>query len=354
MKVNFILPSIGSSGGIDVVYKYAELLTKDGYDVKIYKEIICANMHRYSNSIVNFLHRVYSSLKAIMTSLNKNKEFDEFVLTINNKSVRDADVTIATAWPTAYEVNELNASKGKKYYFIQDFEIWDNKEIALETYNLPLNKIVVSTWINNELKESLDIGPFPVLCNGVDTNIFKPYDKKEKSDTINFLMLNHTLPKKGVENGLKCFEQVRDKYQNVKLRMFGMCDNSNLPDYVEYYQNPSKDKLVDLYNESDIFIFPSLEEGWGLTPVEAMACGCAVVGTNTGFVLDIGKHEENMMISEPGDIEGMVSNIIELLDNKVLYKKIVNNAIKETNNLKWEELLKKIELLLIDYEKSDA
>lgn len=37
--------------------------------------------------------------------------------------------------------------------------------------------------------------------------------------------------------------------------MFGMCDNSNLPDDVEYYQNPTKQKLLDLYSNSDIFIF---------------------------------------------------------------------------------------------------
>ena len=44
MKVNFVLPPIGSSGGIDVIYKYVDLLQKSGYDVCVYKAILANNM----------------------------------------------------------------------------------------------------------------------------------------------------------------------------------------------------------------------------------------------------------------------------------------------------------------------
>ena len=94
-----------------------------------------------------------------------------------------------------------------------------------------------------------------------------------------------------------------------------------MPEYIDYIQNPSQDLIVKMYSTSDIFIFPSLEEGWGLTPLEAMACECAVVATRTGFVLDLGKHEDNMMISNPGDIEDMVNNIEKLINDTKLLKK---------------------------------
>lgn len=121
-----------------------------------------------------------------------------------------------------------------------------------------------------------------------------------------------------------------------------MSDNTNLPEDVEYFQNPSKDKIVELYSQADVFIFPSLEEGWGLTPLEAMACGCVVVGTRTGFVLDLGKHRENMMISEPGDVSGMVENVEEVLSDSVLMKKIQKNAIETAEGLDWEKSADKL------------
>lgn len=75
-------------------------------------------------------------------------------------------------WATAYKVNNLSTNAGKKLYFIQGFEIWDNKELGLKSYELPLNKIVISSWINKQLDEYIGIGPFPVIYYGIDTDTF--------------------------------------------------------------------------------------------------------------------------------------------------------------------------------------
>lgn len=337
MKVNFVLPPIGSSGGIDVIYKYVDLLQKSGYDVCVYKAILANNMHRYHSNVKNIIHQIYCTAKTVFEKEKYRRTSDCFVWKICNKTIRDADVTIATAWPTAFEVYRLSVSKGNKFYFIQDYEIWDNPEVVKKSYQLPLNKIVISTWINDCLKHDLGMGPFPIVYNGLDTSVYHLTAQKKTGNEISFLMLNHKLSQKGVSNGLTAFEEVKKKYPDAKLRMFGMCDNTNLPEDVEYFQNPSKDKIVELYSQADFFIFPSLEEGWGLTPLEAMACGCIVVGTRTGFVLDLGKHRENMMVSEPGDIDDMVQNIEEVLSNQTLSKKIQKNAVKTAKSLDWKK-----------------
>lgn len=350
MLIDFILPPIGSSGGIDVVYKYADLLIKRGHDVRVYKEMKASNMHRYKSAIVNGAHQAYCTVKTVFNYNKYSNKIDHFVWEITDKSIRDADVIIATAWPTAYKVNLLSPEKGKKFYFIQGFEIWDNEEIAKKSYKLPLNKIVVSSWINQKLKQNLGIGPYPVIYNGLDTEIYHHVNIDKDTNSIYFLMLNHTLPKKGVAEGIKAFEKIREKYPNSKLRMFGFCDSSNVPSYVEYHQNPTKAELVNMYSESDIFIFPSLEEGWGLTPLEAMACDCLVVGTNVGFVQDIGVHKGNMMISEPGNVEQMVQNIEELIGDKTLQKSIRNEMKKVVTILDWEKSTEKLEKIFSEQE----
>lgn len=349
MKINFILPAIGASGGIDVVYKYAALLRKKGHDVCVYKAMRANNMHRYPSEIKNKVHQIYCTAKTILEKEKYRRNSDRFVWKICNKTIRDADVIIATAWPTAFEAYQLSESKGRKFYFIQDYEIWDNPEIVEKSYQLPLNKIVISTWINDCLKRDLGIGPFPIVYNGLDVSLYHSTGQKENVNELSFLMLNHKLAKKGIPNGLAVFEEVRKKHPNAKLRMFGMCDGANLPADVEYFQNPPKDKIVELYSQADIFIFSSIEEGWGLTPLEAMACGCVVVGTRTGFVLDLGNHRENMMISEPGDVSGMVENVEEVLSDSVLMKKIQKNAIEAAENLDWEKSADKLADILYDY-----
>lgn len=342
MRINILLPSIGTSGGMDVVYKYATMMVENGHDVVVYKEVFLPNLHRYTNFFKNKIHQIYQIMKAFLEAIKHANKIDSFVLNANDKNIRDADIIIATSWTTAYKVNKISLSKGKKYYFIQDYEIWDNEDLGNKTYALPLNKIVISTWINEQLKKNIGIGPFPVVYNGIDVEIFHALPCKKDLSKINFLMLNHVLPKKGVKNGLKAFERITIKHSNCVLRMFGMCDATNLPDYVEYHQNPSKEELVKLYSESDIFIFPSIEEGWGLTPIEAMACGAVVVGTRTGFVIDIGIHKKNMMISEPNDIQGMIENIEDLISNKEMMHRMSQEGIRTALKLSWNDSYNKL------------
>lgn len=350
MKINFVLPSIGHSGGIDVIYQYADLLTKAGHDVLIYKEIKASNLYRYLDPAKNLLHQIYCTAKAAVQAFKPRASYDRFVFILNDKTVRDADVVVATARPTAHRVVRLSAKKGRKYYFVQDFEVWEGKEASRESYELPLQKIVISSWINQRLQETLGIGPFPVVYNGLDKALYHAVDVEKEQSTIYFLMLNHRLQKKGVKNGLDAFEEITKTHPNSKLRMFGMCDRSNLPDYVEYYQNPSKEQLVELYSSSDIFLFPSLEEGWGLTPLEAMACGCVVVGTRTGFAWDLGIHEKNMMLSEPGDCCGMAANIRFLLEHPEKRKELQHGSKQLLAALCWEKSAQKFEKLLSEYD----
>lgn len=334
IKINIIMPGLGDSGGIKVIQRYAEMMSASGEDVCVYCPIKAYNLHRYKSEIKNKIHQIYCTVKTLITCLKKEKKNVKWVWRINNKSIRDSDASIATMWATAFDVDELSKDKGKKFYFIQDFEIWDNRELALKSYKLPLEKIVISTWINVQLKNEMGIGPFPIVINGLDTNLFKDYGTRN-DDELNFMMLNHYQKKKGVAQGLEVFNRIRKEYPKAKLIMFGMCDNSNLPSDVEYHQNPTRKELVELYNRAHFYIFPSLDEGWGLTPVEAMACGCVVVGSNTGFVLDIGRNKENMMISEPGDIEGMVNNIKEVLNNIDKRRSIKSHAQDTVKSLNW-------------------
>ena len=84
--------------------------------------------------------------------------------------------------------------------------------------------------------------------------------------------------------------------------------------------------------------------------MEAMACDCLVVGTNVGFVQDIGVHKGNMMISEPGNVEQMVQNIEELIVDKTLQKSIRNEMKKVVITLDWEKSTEKLEKIFSEQE----
>lgn len=340
MKINFVLPGFGSTGGIKVALKYADALRENGHDVICYAPRIIYDLGKH-NKLELFARRLFRFiLPAEIKETRRKYPALRIVmpLFISDSTIRDADKTIATAWCTAFDVANLSQQKGEKIYFIQGYEVWDDEQRGKDSYKLPMKHIVISKWIDDILVNELDCAPGIIVHNGVDTNIFQPSNTAKKNDSIVFLMLYHNLSFKGVEDGLAAYKSLLERYEDISLNMFGQYVYPEKPSYVSnYYYNPPLTKLVQLYQESDVFIFPSREEGWGLTPVEAMACGCAVAGTNVGCMQEIGNNNENVLLSEPYDVNALASNLEQLIINKQLRKKISENGIKTANELNWDK-----------------
>lgn len=307
MKINFILPFTYATGGIRVAFEYANRLQEKGHDVVCYAPMLAYKFDNYG--VKGNLRRIKSSIGNSIKRRNKVNWFDlnvqiKLVPYIGDTFVRKADAVIATAWPTAYSVYELDKDKGEKFYFVQAYEDWSGpKELVDTSYRLDLQHITISNELRNLLMNNFDSPRVHVVHNGNDfgtENIRKGFKKGTK-----ILMMYHELELKGYIDGLKAFEIVKKKYPHVELTLFGTSDNAKIPDYAKFYKKPNRKTLSDLYSNNDIYIFPSRYEGWGLTAVEAMSCQCAVVGTNVGCMKDIGEHQETALLSEPYQIEEM-------------------------------------------------
>lgn len=205
---------------------------------------------------------------------------------LHEKYIPDADAIIATWWGTAYDISKLNESKGEKFYLIQHYEVWaGSKEEVEATYNLGLHNIVISSWLKSIL-EKLGSNVDNLILNGIDFNEFYP-EPAPKSRKIRVLMPFRNEDWKGYEDGLNVLENIKKRY-DVAFIMFGPKPwNYSIPDYVEFHELPVKDELRRLYSSSDIFLFPSQCEGFGLPPIEAMACKVPVVTTNVGAILTV-------------------------------------------------------------------
>lgn len=337
MKVNFIMPGLGDSGGMKVVYKYAKLLRNLNVNVKIYSAILPPTSYKFSSKLANHIHQLYCLLKTFLFVKDKLDKGVTWVPMITDKYIRKADITIATAWPTAYQVNKLSEKCGKKAYFIQGYEVWDNEAMGKKSYELPLEHIVIAKWINDILVNELHVKSGYIVRNGIDTQDFVPSKTQNHSKSVSCLMLYHQLPQKGIEDGIAAYKIIKNRYPQVTLNMFGMFNDPRISLVDHYYKSPQRSQLIKLYQKSDIFIYPSREEGWGLTPLEAMACGCAVVGTMTGCMLELGVSGENALLNKPRDINTMANNIEILVENNKLRKEISMNGRTTVEKLSWSK-----------------
>ena len=345
LNISIILPYpvTKPSGGPKIMYQYAVKLSERGHQVTIYHSI--KRPYKISKTPV-WLKRLTYSLRGVKRpkwfQLPENIK-SIIVPEITGKYLADADVIISTWWQMTYAVDQLPASKGKKFNLVQDYEIWNGQnELVDASYKLRVKNITISKYLQELVYEKS--GTMPVyLPNAIDTEKF--YQAIEPGDRNNYsiIMLYSTEPRKDSQSGLKAFEIIQKKFPALRITLFGVHpEPPNLPGWITYHQKP--ENLSQLYNEAALFFSPSLTEGWALPPAEAMASGCAVVCTNIGGHADYAIENETCLLVAPKNIDEMITKISMLLNNTSLRIELAGNGRNFiTSNFSWQKNIEKLE-----------
>jgi glycosyltransferase involved in cell wall biosynthesis len=186
--------------------------------------------------------------------------------------------------------------------------IIENKKIRKKALlNSNINFIAISNWVLTKANESDIIGHFPkrVIHNGVDFNIFKPYNKLLAREVFNLpidkiiILLGAdqvTNNRKGFNLAIEAIDQINDS--NIQVVIFGKGD-SKLSDSGIYVGEVGDERLLSiLYSAADYFIMASIEEAFGQVTIEALASGTPVISFPNGGSLDIVKDEINGVLAK--------------------------------------------------------
>ncbi|MCS4487689.1 glycosyltransferase family 4 protein [Streptococcus sciuri] len=341
MKINFILPFKRMTGGIRVVYIYANYLVEQGHDVTCYVPMIS-----YKGKGQSALYRLKASLG---NTIKKEQWFDrkfsiQLVPYINEKFIRDADVSVATAWQTAYDVARFSEKKGRKYYFIQGYEIFNGDKNRVEaSYELPLHLITVTKGLKKTISQftSKDID---IVYNGLADDEYIKGDKSLEA-TPSVVMMYHESEHKRTQDGLKIIKKLKERYPSLKVNIFGRRIPEKLPNAYHVAVNPERFVILEMYRKSDIYLFTSDIESWGLPIVEAMANKCVVVGRKLGALSELGNETNAVIVEHLEDIEEAVSSLLEDRDK---LKKIQEKAYQTVQPLHWKNSCRKFEELLLE------
>lgn len=352
MKINIIVPFIYRVGGIKLIFEYANRLTDLGHDVCLYSPIYPYNNQKGKFELIYNLKRFYRLIKQLRSQKENIRKFKEIkfkikqVPFISNNSVRDADISVATAWTTAYSVNEFNEAKGKKFYFVQDYENWEsNVKYVDGSYTLSLNIISTCEYLHNLLLSKFNADS-TIIFNGIDLNLF--YKENSISDIPNkILFIDSGMKRKNTILAVQTIIKLKEKFPDLKFEAFGHRKFHDMPDYIKFHENPSDEKIRNLYSNADIFLCTSLEEGFATPPAEAMACKCVVVTNLVGAVAEYSTHLKSAMHVKPGDDLAFFNAIAYLIENPAKWKEMSIHAYEDAKNILdcWDTSTRKLENL---------
>ncbi len=205
--------------------------------------------------------------------------------------------------------------------------------------------LVLSNFAKREaMKLGIDQDKISVVYQGCDGNIFYPL-KKENHDTIKIGYLGGLDGRKNVVMLVESFKKLRSLYgKKIELHVAGGGNNlerfrkMNI-DGAKFYGFIKQDNVVKFYNSLDIFVFPSLNEGFGNMIAEAMHCGLPIIGCNAGTSPElIGKYG---IIVEP-TIESMIKGIATLIEDKCLRSKLSKLSLERAKTFTYENCSKDI------------
>ena len=205
----------------------------------------------------------------------------------------------------------------KFFPFVNEEKIFVTPLAANKSYK-PLNKINCIEYIKN--KYSID-SPFILYIGGFSTR------KNVKELIIAFNKIQKSLKK---DYKLVLCGSIRD--EGVKLQ--NLCKELLIDDKIIFTGFVPDDELPLFYNAAEVFVYPSLYEGFGLPPLEAMSCATPVITSNLTSIPEV--TNDCAILINPFDNDELASSILNLLNSKSLLQEYAEKGYNNSLNFTWQ------------------
>lgn len=297
-------------------------------------------------------------------------------------------IFIATTWGMAKSYSYLKKKypQSKMIVVAHGLEVTRLKEgKELTSFKNVVNDsdliLCVSKYTKNEIIDRVDgieTNHIKFLPNGVDINRFFPventsgflnrYNIPENSNII--LTLARIIRRKGHDTVIRCLPSLIKKFPNIQYVIAGphrkkdtyldelklLAKELSVENHIVFVDYIPDSDLNEIYSRSQVYVMVSRtyndigdSEGFGITFLEANACGCPVIGSTEGGIPDAVENNKNGLLVPADDIKSLTKAIEKFLGDQSFRRKIIDQGIERVNNdFTWEKLTIKMVKYLID------
>ncbi len=200
----------------------------------------------------------------------------------------------------------------------------------------------------------LDESNIEVIYGAAPSSFKKPDSSISSEQEGKYILTVSSLaPRKNLKRIIEAFKHLKlSQYKLVivgaghrSLGNNGLNDLPNTIGGIIFKGHVEDEELVNLYNNAELFIFPSLYEGFGIPPLEAMSCGCPCVVSNTSSLPEIcGEAAE---YCDPNDVIDIADTMDKVLNDIKLKERLIEQGFEQIKKYSWQRTVDKI-LKLVD------
>lgn len=329
MKIYYLTPSIDhelSSSGLKGIIEKLNIVFFEKYKTRGDIPIIFNHCDILNKNGIEAIPIVMES----GVSMNLDWFYHETkVQKINSEyiyNIKESDIIICPS--TMCEAVKI-FPKGKRFLFVQNYSKYIQGSAEKYAYD---GIITLKGYCEDYIKNITAIPVYSVL-NGIDLKLFNfKVPKKEKNSVLILYRKN--------------IEIIDEFFQNMPQR---------IKDYFIFnvqYKHLHAQVLIEEYKRHDIYLTFSYPEGFSLTPLEAMACGCIVGGFTGGGGSIYMKNEETALVADDGDIEGVYKLLERFIEEEELKEKLRINSLKKAKEFSMDIMEESILDLIYNIKKS--
>jgi len=326
-NIAFVLPTTDISGGINVIFKHAEILRKRGWDVSLIDTIDKKSLKKAQKQ---YAYRLDISGYNVITECK-------------TEIVAHFDTMVATLWSTLDYIKAYE-NTNNRLYFVQNYETdfypWGSGKsrfLANATYSdqTDIKYVTMSLWCKSWLWDRF-VKDSKYASNGIDL-AFYPRHGRDFSGRIKILVEGDS--KSEYKNTDEAF-RIIEKLDPSKFEVSYLSYRKEPKDWYRvdhFYNRIPWENVGEIYAQCDILVKTSLLESFSYPPLEMMATGgLSVVVPNDGNVEYL-RDGENCLFYEQGNIEDGVAKVKMLVEDKHLRGRLIEGGLKTAKDYEWSK-----------------
>ncbi len=228
-------------------------------------------------------------------------------------------------------------------------------EYSVKGITVADHTIAVSTNTAQDITNYLNINPkkITVVPNGVESQfrqlaaeIVENWRQQYIGSPTEICILNvgSTHQRKNIITILKVVKAIADQGLAVRLWKIGddftleqkqFIRDQSLDKHITFLGKPDREALIRFYNAADVMLAPSLYEGFGLTILEAMACGTPVITSNVSSLPEVAG--DGAILVNPTDIEAITQHIFHLQKDFAYRQNLINQGLTKAKIFTWQQ-----------------
>ncbi|MCF7809874.1 glycosyltransferase family 4 protein [bacterium] len=356
MRIAWLMPNLHITGGARAVVELSNRLIKRNHEIFI---LIPSGRYKLpinvSAQVIECGIKVRNPILAVLTGM----------LPMLNR-VPKVDVIISCMPPYALMgryISNLRLIPSINYLLNDDVHFFDDGSFIRSRLLLQIYRFLArwsvrgkvnfanSHWTAVQAVSEGGTRPTAIIQQGYNPKVFFPLKTSvEKDRRVTLITVGRKARWKGFSDLIKSLNLVDRIRYPFKLKVISQeitdCPAAKFP--LSFHKPKSDDELADLYRSGQVYVHSSWFEGFGMPPLEAQACGLAVISTNCGGVREYLVDGDNALLVPPREPVTMARAVEKIINDRKLLIRLSIRGLETCINFNFENVTDHFEKALID------